>query len=689
MRPQRANPARLRHRALAHAAVFALAALALCAPPAPAAAATRAGPPELIPRETFFGSPTRSRVRLSPDGRSFAFVAPFEGVANLWTAPVDHPEKVTPATREPAPGVITYAWSASGEHLVYLVDPDTNENWQARSVELATGTVLDLTPRGSGQAKLADLDPSHPHSVLIALNDRDPELHDLYEVDLNTAKRTLRRIAPRDAAGWIIAPGRELIYSIRLTTEGGATILLTHPDRPAQPILDIGREDLLTTGVKAITTDRRWMILEDSRGRDTAALARLPLDDRGVPAGPREILAQDDASDIADVLLDPRTNEPVAVAFERARLRWHPLCEDAARDLARLESAHDGAVRITSQSDDASRWLAVLIDDDGPARYRVLDRESPSQSADLGATRPELETLDLRPMESVTIPTRDGLELVGYLTRPDSPDAAPLVLLVHGGPWARDHWGYDPFHQLLANRGMAVLSVNYRGSTGFGKAFVNAGNLEWGGAMQTDLVDAARWAIAEGIADPDRLAIMGGSYGGYAALSGLAFTPDLFACGVAVAAPADLVSMLRTIPPYWEPLTALWRDRVGDVESPEGRDRLRERSPLAHADRIIRPTLILHGERDPRAHVTDVRKLADAVGARGVPVSLGVFPDEAHGIRRPENWLAVAALTEVFLARHLGVRAQRLDGVVEDSSIRLETGSSLLDPPAPAPPPGG
>lgn len=317
-------------------------------------------------------------------------------------------------------------------------------------------------------------------------------------------------------------------------------------------------------------------------------------------------------------------------------------------------------------------------------RYYLYDRDR-RDARFLFTNRTDLEGLPLAPMHGRVIRSRDGLNLVSYLTLPvwTDPDgdgvpgeALPTVLLVHGGPWARDSWGYNSMHQWLANRGYAVLSVNYRGSTGFGKSFINASNGEWAGTMHNDLIDAVDWMIAEGIADPDRVAIMGGSYGGYATLVGLTFTPEKFACGVDIVGPSNLRTLLGSIPPYWKPLMDLWKTRVGDPFTEEGRAFLDSRSPLTYVDRIVKPLVIGQGANDPRVKQSESDQIVEAMKSRGIPVTYVLYPDEGHGFARPQNRLSFFAVTDAFLAQQLGGRSEPVGDDFQGSSIEVLQGAT-------------
>ncbi len=352
-------------------------------------------------------------------------------------------------------------------------------------------------------------------------------------------------------------------------------------------------------------------------------------------------------------------------------------------DFDYLKTVADGEVLITSRTLDDTKWTVAYMMDNGPVRYYVYDRGNRSTKF-LFTNRKSLEGVPLVKMRPLVIKSRDGLDLVCYLTLPPESDSdddgipdkpVPLVLDVHGGPWARDAWGFDSGAQLLANRGYAVLNVNYRGSTGFGKEFLNAGNKEWAGKMHEDLIDAVDWAIAQKITDPKKVAISGGSYGGYATLVGVTFTPDKFACGVDIVGPSNLLTLLQTIPPYWAPALQMFKDRLGDKETEEGRKFLEERSPLNYVERIERPLLIGQGANDPRVKQSEADQIVQAMLKKHIPVTYVLFPDEGHGFARPANSLAFNAVSEAFLARQLGGRYEPVDKGFDGSTITVPVGA--------------
>jgi dipeptidyl aminopeptidase/acylaminoacyl peptidase len=437
-------------------------------------------------------------------------------------------------------------------------------------------------------------------------------------------------------------------------------------------------QDALTTHPIGFDRSGQVLYMTDSRGRETAALTALNLQ-----TGASTVLAEDPRTDVAGVLEHPTTHSIQAVAFDYTRPEWKVLDPSIQGDLAYLRTVAEGDLLVTSRTLDDRIWTVAAIVDDGPARFFLYDRDA-RKATFLFTNRKALEGLPLAKMHPEVIASRDGLALVSYLTlpvgsdtkrtgRPDRP--LPMVLVVHGGPWARDTWGLNGEDQWLANRGYAVLSVNFRGSTGFGKRFLNAGNREWAGKMHDDLIDAVQWAVREGIADKGRVAILGGSYGGYAALVGLTFTPDVFACGVDIVGPSNLVTLLNTIPPYWEPGIAMFTTRVGDHRTEGGRRFLESRSPLTFVDRIRRPLLIGQGANDPRVKQSEADQIVTAMQRQGIPVTYVLYPDEGHGFARPENRLSFNVVVEAFLSRHLGGRVEPVGRDFEGSTITVPTGA--------------
>jgi dipeptidyl aminopeptidase/acylaminoacyl peptidase len=640
---------------------------------------------ELIPRDLLFGNPERASAKISPDGAMISFLAPVEGVLNVWVGPADDIDAAQPITDDRHRGIRWYGWSYGSDALIYGQDRDGDENWHLYRVPVGGGEAVDLVPIDGVTVRPMASSPAQPDTLIVGINDRDPALHDVYRLDTASGERELVYQNDQGFVGFVIDHELALRLGVRMTPDGGAEYLA--PDLEQQPptwepVLIVGHEDEMTTSIWGFDASNQRVYLSDSRGRDTAAAMALDL-----ASGELELLAEDARADVSGAMMHPTEHRLEAVAFEYEREHWVVLDESVQADLARLGELEDGELAVADRSLDDRTWLVLFHDDDGPARYYLFDRET-DEARFLFSSRPALEQLDLVPMHPVTIPSRDGLELVSYLTlpaasdpegdgRPDAP--VPLVLDVHGGPWARDSWDLNPMHQWLANRGYAVLSVNFRGSTGFGKAFVNAGDKQWAGTMHDDLLDAVGWAVQRGITAPDSVAIMGGSYGGYATLVGLSFTPEVFACGVDIVGPSNLVTLLESIPPYWKPMLDLFHVRVGDNTTEEGRAFLEARSPLFRVDAIQRPLLIAQGANDPRVKQAEADQIVQAMQERGIPVTYALYPDEGHGFARPENRMSFYAVTEGFLGACLGGPAQPIGEDFEGSSIQVPVGADFID----------
>ena len=633
--------------------------------------------PELIPRKTLFGNPERTDVLLSDDGAYISYLAPVDGVMNVWVAPTDSVEAARPVTQDTDRGVRMYVWTYSPSHLLYVQDRAGDENWHVYAVDVESEEARDLTPSEGVSAFPSGLSRRFPDEVLIGINRRDPQFHDLYRVNIHTGESQL--VAENDIGAAAILADRE--FRARLarvpTPDGGANILSLADSGEWTSTMTVGPEDDLTTFALYFEEDGRTLYMFDSRGRDTSALVAVDT-----TTWEATELAVDSRSDLSDVIAHPVTRRPQAVSFEYDRVTWKVIDDSIASDVERIAAEHAGGFQVLSRSLDDSRWIVCYRQDTGPTTYYLYERDSRNMIY-LFSDRPSLESAFLAPMHTAVVRSRDGLDLVVYYTLPvgstsesaDRPDEPlPAVMLVHGGPWGRDSWGFNPLHQLLANRGYAVISVNFRGSTGLGKQFVNAGNREWAGAMHDDLIDVVEWAADQRIADRDRVAIMGGSYGGYATLVGLTFTPEVFACGVDIVGPSNLNTLLDTVPPYWTPMLNMFRARVGDNSTPEGRRFLAARSPLSRVDDIVRPLLIGQGANDPRVKRAESDQIVDAMRERGIPVAYLLYPDEGHGFARPENNLSFMAVAEAFLARCLGGRFEPIGDDFEGSSVQVIAG---------------
>lgn len=603
----------------------------------------------LVPREVLFGNPERTSPVISPDGRRLAWIAPDEGVLNVWVGPLDL-SGARPVTRDRDRGIRTLTWAHDNRHVLYLQDEGGDENWRLHAVDVEGDADRDLTPFENVQARLIGLDKRFEDDVLVGLNLDDEQLHDVYRLHLPTGE--LERVL--DNPGFIdFVADHELTVraGVAPAPDGGVTILVRDEHSSDwRVLLEAGAEDGLTTGPVAFSRDGTSLLAISSVGANTGRLVRLD-----VASGAQEVLAEDPRHDVADVRLHPDTHEVQWVSFLRERLHHEVLDPDVAEDLAVLTEVERGDVSLLAEDHADRKWIVAHTRDDGPVRYHRYDRDT-RQLTFLFEDRPELGRYELARTEPFRLTARDGLELNGYLTAPPGaePRGLPTVLLVHGGPWARDTWGYDSEVQWLANRGYLVVQVNFRGSTGYGKDFLNAGDRQWAGRMHDDLLDTVDWVVEQGHADPERVAIYGGSYGGYAALVGATFTPERFACAVDLVGPSNLRTLIESVPPYWEPMIAMFHNRVGDPEADA--ELLWERSPLSRAGDVSIPLLIAQGANDPRVKQAESEQIVAALRERGIDHEYLLFEDEGHGFAKPENRMRFYAAVEAFLARHLGGR---------------------------------
>jgi dipeptidyl aminopeptidase/acylaminoacyl peptidase len=587
-----------------------------------------------IPRELLFGNPERASPKISPDGKRLAWLAPDEGVLNVWC-------DGKPLTKDRGRGIRVYFWAEDQRSLLYMQDKDGDENWHLYAVDVNTGEVRDLTQYPEVMAQVVATHPKFPHEVLVALNVRDKRLHDVYRLDLRDGSAKLEMENPGDVVGWLADQKHQVRAARAMTPDGGTELRLLDGGK-WKTFFSWGPDD--QGGAHGFTPDNEGLYVESSHDSDTTSLWLMPLS-----GGRAKKLAGDPGSDLAGVMHHPRDFRVQAVGFDRQRLKWTALDPEIAPDLKALSELADGDFHVVSRDDADETWIVAYNMDKRPPSFWKYSRKK-KKGEFLFSTRPALDKHALSPMEPVEIPASDGLKLPAYLTRADK-NPKPLVLLVHGGPWARDHWGFHPEAQWLASRGYAVLQINYRSSTGFGKAHLHAGDKQWGKRMQDDLTEAVDWAVKTGAALLGRAAIYGGSYGGYAALAGAAFTPKTYRCAVDIVGPSNLVTLIKSIPPYWEPMKRIFDLRVGSVETEEAM--LKERSPLFSADKIEIPLLIAQGANDPRVKQAESEMIVEALRAKGKPVEYMLFPDEGHGFARPENRLKFYAAAEAFLAKHL------------------------------------
>jgi dipeptidyl aminopeptidase/acylaminoacyl peptidase len=610
---------------------------------------------DLIPRSALFGNPERTSPQLSPDGGALAWIAPRDGVLNLWVAPISGESGVNwtaarPVTEDTDRGIRAFTWARDGRHVLYVQDVGGDENWRLYDVDPESLERRDLTPFEGIHATIIGTSKRRPDEVLVGINADNPQLHDVYRLHLASGE-LVKEIENPGYAGWLADEDLVVRCAIAPLPDGSFNVLVR--DSGADDfryLLSIPAEDATSTDVVSFSGDGQSVLMISAAGSDTGRLIRVDL-----ATGQSAILAEDPEADVSGVLLDPDTCDPQIVTVLKDRMTYVVLDPSVADDLKAVQALHPGDPSFSGRNEADTTWLVAFNVDAGSVTYFMYDRATKAGQL-LFSARPALAGYELAPMEPFSFSARDGLVVHGYLTFPPGlgRTGLPAVVDVHGGPQVRDTWGYNPEAQWLANRGYLCIQVNYRGSTGYGKAFVAAGDREWGGKMHDDLIDAVGYAVAQGWADQSRVAIYGGSYGGYAALVGAAFTPDVFCCAVDIVGPSNLKTLLETIPPYWAPMIAQLYRRVGNPETDA--EFLWSRSPLSRARDIRIPLLIAQGANDPRVKQAESEQIVAALTEAGIDHEYMLFPDEGHGFAKPENRIKFYTVAERFLAKYLGGR---------------------------------
>jgi dipeptidyl aminopeptidase/acylaminoacyl peptidase len=611
---------------------------------------------ELIPRSVLFGNPERTSPQLSPDGSQLAWIAPREGVLNVWVAPISAGgvdwDAARVVTDDADRGIRFIAWAHDSRHLFYLQDAGGDENWRLYDVDLGMPALdrRDLTPFEGIHAMLIGASKRKPGEVLVGVNKDNPQLHDVYRLDLATGA-LVKEIENPGFAGWIADEDLVVRGALQPQPDGSFDLLVRESgDSAWRTLLSIPAEDATSSDVVAFSADGKSLLMISAAGSDTGRLTRVD-----VATGTEVVIVSDPEADVSGVLVHPDTLKPQIVTVLKERTEYVVLDGAIAEDLKAVRALHPGDPQFAGRDDADTVFLIGFTNDAGPVPYYLYDRAT-KKARFLFDHQPALSRYDLAPMEPFTFSARDGLVVHGYVTFPPGlgRDGLPVVLNVHGGPQARDKWGFNSEAQWLANRGYLCVQVNYRGSVGYGKAFTAAGDREWGAKMHDDLIDAVAHVVAQGWADPARVAIYGGSYGGYAALVGAAFTPDVFCCAVDIVGPSNLKTLLETIPPYWAPAAASLYRRVGHpVDDAEF---LWSRSPLSRARDIKIPLLIAQGANDPRVKQAESEQIVAALTEAGIEHEYMLFPDEGHGFAKPANRIKFYTAAERFLARYLGGR---------------------------------
>ena len=612
---------------------------------------------QMIPREVLFGNTDKKiQACLSPQGTYLTYLAPVNTVMNIWIRHIDAADD-KPITNDTNRGIHNHWWSYAGDRLFYIQDTAGDENWRLYSVLIADGKVTEYTPFENVQVHLVEYSKNHPDRMLIEMNKRDPKVHDVFELNVKTGALILVIENPGRVIGWIANENLVVLGKLETLPDGGHQVSVRDSIDDPWRLLGTWSKDDEAPDKLYFSKDGKYLYASDGRNSNTMRFVKIELN-----SGKVIPLFYDPEYDVnGDIMVDFDTLEPLALTYMKDRKAWIFFDDTTQRTfLDDIRPLDHGDISIVSRTLDNKKWVAIFMKDNGPVSFWLFDRVTKKKTF-LFDHQPVLKQYTLSSMNPISFHARDGLLIHGYLIYPcgavtdEQRKNLPLVLDVHGGPWARDVWGFSDEVQWLANRGYAVLQVNYRGSTGYGKNFLNAGNKQWGiGAMQHDLTDAVHWAINQGIADPKKVAIYGGSYGGYAALAGATFTPDLYCCAVDIVGMSNVDTLLKTIPPYWTSLLDEFRNRVGNPETePEF---IKSISPLFYVDAIKIPILIAQGANDPRVKQAEAEQIVAAMKEKGLAYEYLLFPDEGHGFVKPQNKLKFYKAAEKFLAKHLGGR---------------------------------
>lgn len=605
----------------------------------------------LIPLADFFRNPEAAGYEVSPGGEYLSWLAPWENRLNVFVQPVDGstaPRRLTDATKRDIAG---YFWAAK-DQIVYLQDDGGDENFHLYAVNTDGQERRDLTPfPGVRVSVVDDLRDDEDH-LLISMNKRDAHVFDVYRLNTRTGEMQMVAENPGSVAEWVTDHEGKVRAAIQ--TDGVNTELLyrASENEPFRKVLVTDFRE--SVDPLFFTYDNKELYASSNLGRDKAAIVRLDPE----TGKELEVIFEHPEVDVGSLLGSDKRKVITAATFTKDKREYHFFDRWRQELQEKLEKKFPGMeVSLASMNRDENRFIVRTQSDRtrGASWFYDATTDDLRKLADIS---PWLHEEQMAPMTPVQVTARDGLKLPAYLTLPPGEKAhnLPAVLYVHGGPWVRDAWGFNGAAQFLANRGYAVLQVNYRGSTGYGRAFWEKGFKQWGKAMQDDLTDAAKWLVEQGIADPKRIAIYGGSYGGYAALAGMAFTPEVYAAGISFVGPSNLFTLLETVPPYWEPMRKMNYEMIGDPEKEP--ELLREASPLFSADDIRAPLLIAQGANDPRVKKAESDQIVEALKKRGIDVPYIVKDNEGHGFANEENRLYFYRAIEQFLAKHLGGREE-------------------------------
>jgi dipeptidyl aminopeptidase/acylaminoacyl peptidase len=623
------------------------------------------GLPPLIDRELIFGNPEIAAAQLSPDGKYLAFLKPWKDTRNVYVKGVGEPfsaaRLLTTEAKRPIAG---YFWTRDSKYILYVKDNDGDENYNVYAVDPAAKPAAgadappsrDMTGLKGVRVELVEVPKNDPDIIYIGLNDRDKAWHDLYKLKLSTGEKTLMRKNTERISGWDFDLQGNLRLAERSAENGDTEILRVDSDKFTKVYSCNVFEECR---VVRFQKEGKRAYMATNRGPDMDLAALVLIDPE---TGKTEMVESDPLKrvDFTGAVFSEVTDELAITQYRDDRLRRYFKDKDTEAGFKWLWAKFPGKeVGRASWTKDEQTWLVAVNSDTEPGETYLFDRKTHKLALQY-RVREKLPREALAEMKTVHYKSADGLEIPAYLTLPKGIPGKnlPTIIFPHGGPWGRDVWGYNPYAQFFANRGYAVLSMNFRGSAGYGKKFIDAGNQEWGRKMQDDVTWGAKYLVAEGIADPKRVGIFGGSYGGYATLAGVAFTPDVYTAAVDLFGPSNLITLLESIPPYWEGGRQMFYQRMGNPTTPEGKALLVERSPLTSASKIKTPLLIAQGANDPRVNHAESEQIIVALRDRGFPVEYLLIPDEGHGFARPVNNMASTMATEKFFAKYLGGRYQ-------------------------------
>ncbi len=638
--------------------------------------------PALIDRELFFDNPEYAGAQISPDGKYISFLRPLKDVLNVWVKGVNEPfEKARPLTAEKKRPLSSYFWSWDSKYILFTKDNDGDENFNVFAVDPAAAPAdgseapapINLTNAKGVRTLIYNVPESEPDMIYIGINDRDKAWHDLYKVQISTGTKTLLRENNDRLTGWVFDNAGRVRMAARKPKDGSTEVLKVDGDK-LSVIYTCGMFE--ACGPTRFDKDNKFVYFQTNKGdRDLTQLVLLDPE-----TGKEQFVEQDPLGrvDFGNASFSKVTKQLIATAYgdEKSRIYWKDKSYEKDYNLLKKRLG-DREITFGSSTKDESKFIIRTFSDVDPGTVWLFDRKTKNLST-LYTVREKLPRASLSPMKPIRYRSSDGLEIPAYLTLPkgSAEKNLPLLVIPHGGPWARDAWGYNSYAQFFANRGYAVLQPNFRGSTGYGKKFIDASNLQWGDKMQDDITWGVKYLIGQGIADPKRVGIMGGSYGGYATLAGVAFTPDLYAAAIAIVAPSNLKTLVESFPPYWESGLTTWRKRMGDPSTPEGAAQIRRQSPLFSADKIKTPLMVVQGAKDPRVNKREADQIVAALRDRNYPVQYLLADDEGHGFARPVNNMAMIAASEKFLAKYLGGRYQ--ESMTAEVTKRL--GEITVDP---------